>query len=122
VVHVVVEPPPAPRGLTAIPVRTPTGSLEVDLSWEIGSEANLAGYNVYRGERPGERGARLNRQVLAAPAFRDTKVIPGRNYSYSVTTVDPAGNESQASAPVRVSVPKAGGGPQREEPPGISMP
>ncbi len=107
VVHVVVAPPAAPEGLTAIPVQAPGGSPEVDLSWEIGSEANLAGYNVYRSEQPGQRGARLNRQVLAAPAFRDTTVTPGRSYWYSVTAVDQTGNESQASAPVTVSVPKA---------------
>jgi hypothetical protein len=122
VVHVVQAPLAAPKGLTAIPVHAPGGSPEVDLSWEIGSEANLAGYNVYRSEQAGQRGARLNRQVLAAPAFRDTEVILGRNYSYSITAVDPAGNESQASAPVTVSVPKAGSGPRREDPPGISMP
>jgi fibronectin type 3 domain-containing protein len=112
VVHVVLAPPAAPEGLTAIPLRAPGGSPEVDLSWEIGSEANLAGYNVYRSEQPGQRGARLNRQLLAAPAYRDTTVTPGRSYSYTVTAVDPAGNESQASAPVTASVPKAGGGPR----------
>ena len=104
--------PSAPEGLTAIPIREPGRSPEVDLSWEIGSEANLAGYNVYRSEQPGWRGERLNRQVLAAPAFRDTTVTPGRSFSYTVTAVDPTGNESQASAPVTVSVPKAGSSPQ----------
>lgn len=113
VVHVPAAPPPAaPAGLTAIPVHAPGHSPEVDLSWEIGSEANLAGYNVYRSEQPGRRGERLNRQVLAAPAFRDTKVAPGRSYWYSVTAVGPTGDESKASAPVTVSVPKAAGSPQ----------
>lgn len=113
VVHVpAVAPPAPPQGLTAIPVRAPGHSPEVDLSWEIGSEANLAGYNVYRSEQPGRRGERLNRQALAAPAFRDTTVTPGRSYWYSVTAVGPTGNESKVSAPVAVSVPKAAGGPQ----------
>jgi fibronectin type 3 domain-containing protein len=112
VVRVHPAPPSAPEGLTAIPIRQPGRSPEVDLSWEIGSEANLAGYNVYRSEQPGRRGERLNRQVLAAPAFRDTTVTPGRSYSYTVTAVDPTGIESQASAPVTVSVPKASSSPQ----------
>jgi hypothetical protein len=113
VVHVPAAAPPAePEGLTAIPVRAPGHSPEVDLSWEIGSEANLAGYNVYRSEQPGRRGERLNRQVLAAPAFRDTTVTPGRSYSYSVTAVGPTGIESKASAPVTVSVPKVASSPQ----------
>lgn len=99
-----------PKGLTAIPIRKPDGSLEVDLSWEIGSEANLRGYNVYRSESLNGRGARLNAKVLAAPAFRDTTVVPGRSYSYTVTAVGPAGNESKASAPVTVRVPKVGSG------------
>jgi hypothetical protein len=102
----------APTGLTAIPMRAPGRSPEVDLSWEIGSEANLRGYNVYRSESPSGRTARLNAKVLAAPAFRDTTVVPGRSYSYTVTAVGPAGNQSKSSAPVAVTVPKAGSGPR----------
>jgi len=110
-------PPAPPAGLQAIAVFPPGGSPEVDLSWEIGSEANLAGYNVYRSERPGERGVRLNGQALAAPAFQDATVIPGRSYTYTVTAVDTAGKESPPSAPVRVAVP-AENAPQGKDPAG----
>jgi hypothetical protein len=102
--------PPPPEGLAAIPVRRPSGSLEVDLSWTITGERNLAGYNVYRSERKGERGKRLNRQPLASAAFRDTTVAPGRTYDYSVTSVDLAGKESAPSAPVTVKVSAPGAG------------
>ncbi len=102
--------PASPEHVAAIPVRLPTGSLEVDLSWAISGARDLAGYNVYRSERPGKRGARLNRQVLASTAFRDTTVAAGHVYYYSVASVDLAGRESAPSAPVAVKVPKPGPG------------
>jgi fibronectin type 3 domain-containing protein len=43
---------------------------------------------------------------LLAPAYRDTSVEPGRRYWYSVTAVDHAGNESEASSAVAVDVTK----------------
>jgi fibronectin type 3 domain-containing protein len=44
--------------------------------------------------------------LLLAPAYRDTSVEPGHRYWYSVTAVDRAGNESDASAAVAVDVAK----------------
>jgi hypothetical protein len=102
--------PPSPQGVVAIPVRRPSGSLEVDLSWAIGGERDLAGYNVYRSERRDERGVRLNRHLLASATFRDTTVAAGRVYYYSVTAVDRAGNESVPSAPATVTLPAPGAG------------
>jgi hypothetical protein len=99
--------PAPPAGLEAVPVRLKAGSLEVDLSWAIAGEQNLAGYNIYRSEQPGERGERLNRRLVPAAAFRDTTVAPGRTYRYTVTAVDLAGNESEPSAPVPVTIPAA---------------
>lgn len=97
--------PAPPAGLVAVAVRNASGSLEVDISWAIGGETSVAGYNIYRSEQSGERGERLNRQPVAATAFRDTTVVPGRTYSYSVTTVNLAGQESEAGAPALVTVP-----------------
>ena len=113
VVH--VSPAPvlaAPRGLVAIPVRAAQGRVEVELSWEIGSEPDLAGYNVYRSKSPGERGARLNRRVLVAPAFRDTSVEPGHNYYYSVAAVGFDGSQGQPGATVEIATPPSAGSPR----------
>ena len=78
----------------------------VDLSWSINLETDLAGYRVYRSEQQDTRGALITPDLLLAPAYRDTSVEPGHRYWYSVTAVDRAGNESDASAAVAVDVAK----------------
>lgn len=98
----VIQPP---QDVTAIPVEGSSGSLEVDLSWAISGASDLAGYNVYRREAAGGSGARLNQQMVLAPAYRDTTVAPGIVYRYWVTMVNSAGQESAASEPVTARVP-----------------
>jgi fibronectin type 3 domain-containing protein len=39
------------------------------------------------------------------PAFRDTQVVAGKKYSYSVSAVDQRGNESARSEEAGESVP-----------------
>lgn len=94
-------PPATPQGVVAAAVENPDStppSLEVDLSWSINTEQDLAGYRVYRSERQGEKGALVTQDLLLSPAYRDTSVASGHQYWYSVTAVDLSGNES-ASAP-----------------------
>ena len=100
-----IFPPAAPQGLVAavLPGTAP-GSLEVDLSWSINLETDLAGYRVYRSEEPGTRGQPLTPDLLPTPSYRDTSVLPGHRYWYSVTAVDRAGNESEPSAPADTGV------------------
>jgi hypothetical protein len=100
-------PPAAPQNLVvaALSGASP-GSVLADLSWSINLETDLAGYRVYRSEEPGTRGVLLTPDLLLAPAYRDTSVEPGRRYWYSVTAVDRAGNESDASAAIAVEVTK----------------
>ena len=100
-------PPGAPRNLAAavLPGATPDALL-IDLSWSINLETDLAGYRVYRSEQQGTRGELVNPELLPVPAYRDTSVLPGRHYWYSVTAVDRAGNESEASPAVTVEVVK----------------
>lgn len=98
-------PPHFPEGLTSIPVaRSGSQPASIDLSWEAGSEPDLAGYIVYRFEREsiGSAGEckRLTPKALVAPAFRDFEVTAGRRYSYRVTAVDRSGNESPPSGTV----------------------
>jgi hypothetical protein len=90
-------PPAAPTNVVAA-VTTPPGSAPaVELSWSINLENDLAGYRVYRSDRQDARGQLLTPDLLPAPAYRDMSVQQGRQYWYSVTALDRAGNESGAA-------------------------
>jgi len=101
-----LSPPATPQGLLVVyaPTQDAVPS-HLELSWGISSETDLAGYNVYRSERGGLPGTRLNMELLLTPAFRDMNALPGRDYFYNVTAVDRSGNESPASAAVSGTVP-----------------
>lgn len=93
-------PPAAPQNLVAAVLPAENGARVVDLSWSINSEADLAGYHVYRSEKQGERGQLLQPGILLTPAVRDASVKSGGRYWYTVTAVDRAGNESAPSEAV----------------------
>jgi chitodextrinase len=92
-------PPSAPTGMSA----QAASDLEVDLSWTAASDAQgVTGYKVYRdgnviGNTPGL-------------TYSDTSVSGGTQYSYTVSAVDAAGNESAQSAAATVTTP-AGSAP-----------
>ena len=75
----------------------------VDLTWAPNTEADLAGYNVYRHEA-GAQAQKINSDVVKAPSFRDEKVEAGHQYFYSVSAVDERGNESGRSEEASESV------------------
>jgi hypothetical protein len=98
-------PPAAPNGLVAVVV--PASSdvpAHIEISWSISPETDLAGYNVYRNEQASAPVPRLNVSTLLVPSYRDMTVTPGRIYTYTVTAIDRAGNESPASEPVTVGI------------------
>lgn len=104
-------PPAAPQGLVVVWVpEHGDGPAHLDLSWAVSTEADVAGYNVYRSEQVGILGTRLNTELLLTPAFRDINVMPGHRYFYSVTAVDRSGNEGPSSAIV------SGGAPAESQP------
>jgi hypothetical protein len=99
-------PPAPPRGLEAIYVpATAAAPADIELSWDISPESDLAGYIVYRSEQQGTRGKKLNTELLPSPAFRDIQVAADKHYFYSVSAVDRAGNESPLSPEVSAEVP-----------------
>lgn len=104
-----VFPPAAPGNLVIIltPATADTPAA-LELSWSISAEPDAAGYHVYRSEQEGTPGVRISTELLPAPAFRDTSVVPGRRYFYWVTAVDRKGNESTRSVPVSEAVPGQG--------------
>ena len=106
-------PPAVPQGLVVVFVPAEGGApAHVELSWAISPETDLAGYNVYRSGKAGVPGVRLNAELLPTPAFRDSSVVPGRQYIYSVTAVNRSGNESAASEAASGGVPAESQRPQ----------
>ncbi len=103
VVYSDVFPPPTPTGLVSA-ADTPGGA--IDLSWTPDEDPGLAGYVVYRrlagSGNEGVAPARISPagKPVTTPAWRDTTVIAGQRYKYSVSAVDTSGNESKRSAEV----------------------
>lgn len=71
---------------------------QVELNWDAPASSSdpVVGYNVYRSAAGGAFQL-LNPVVTAAISFVDNNVQNGVNYSYYVTSVDSAGNESAPS-------------------------
>ena len=93
--------PATPQNVVAaVTSSAPESSPEVDLSWSINSETDLAGYRVYRSEQESDKGEQVATDLLLSPAYRDTSVRPNSRYWYRITAVDRAGNESVPSVPV----------------------
>ena len=102
--------PPAPP-LELVPVFVPAAAASpaaVELSWAISPEPDAAGYYVYRSGENQENSQRVTPALLPTPAFRDTSIQAGITYSYTVTAVDRAGNESRPSKPVSIKIPRSG--------------
>ena len=98
-----VFPPSVPSGLQA--VFSGVGQQPfIDLVWTPDSDADLAGYNVYRHTEGGEP-VKINAEVVRTPAYRDTGVQAGAKYFYSVASVDVRGNESARSEEATERVP-----------------
>lgn len=98
-----VFPPAVPAGLQA--AYSGEGQKPfIDLIWAPVTNADLAGYNVYRSDGNGPA-AKLNSELVKSPSYRDSAVASGKTYTYSVSAVDARGNESQRSEATGESVP-----------------
>jgi hypothetical protein len=100
-----IFPPTVPQGLLAagFPVEG-ADNVAVDLVWQPNTEADLAGYNVFRQSldadgSPSGPAVKLTAKPMTLPAFHDATAAHGVSYRYTVTAVDAKGNESAASAP-----------------------
>ncbi len=102
-----VFPPSVPAGLQA--AYSGEGQKPfIDLIWAPVTNADLAGYNVYRSEAngaAGEKTVKLNSELVKSPSYRDFAVASGKTYTYSVSAVDVRGNESQRSESASEPVP-----------------
>lgn len=99
-----VFPPAVPAGLQAV-YSGPGQETFIDLIWAPVTDADLAGYNVYRHEEGGPE-VRVNSELVKTPAYRDAAVVAGKSYVYAVTAVDERGNESGKSEAAGEKVPE----------------
>ena len=72
----------------------------IELVWDAGTEADIAGYTVLRGEAPGDTLRPLTPSPIRESTYRDTTVKPGARYVYAVVAVDKSGNASPPSTRV----------------------
>jgi hypothetical protein len=105
-----VFPPSVPTGLQA--AYSGEGQKPfIDLVWAPVTNADLAGYNIFRsetksaGESSVEKMVKLNSEPVKSPSYRDFAVVAGKTYTYSVSAVDVRGNESQRSETTNEVVP-----------------
>jgi hypothetical protein len=98
-----VFPPAVPSSVQAV-FSGPGQRPFVDLVWSPDTDADFAGYNVYRREENGQA-AKVNSELVKTPAYRDANVESGKKYFYSVSAVDSRGNESARSEEATEAVP-----------------
>jgi hypothetical protein len=104
-----VFPPAVPAGLAAVATAAGVATEpSIDLSWQPVTDADLAGYLVYRRQGDAANGAwqRISPpQPLIGPAFHDAHVQPGHTYRYAVSAIDQLGHESSRSPEAEETVP-----------------
>ncbi len=98
-----IFPPAVPAGVEAVASGVGQAPF-VDLTWAPDTDADLAGYNVYRHEGS-EQWAKLNTTLVTTPSYRDNNVQRGHAYTYAVTSMDVRGNQSAKSAETNEAVP-----------------
>jgi hypothetical protein len=98
-----IFPPSVPSGLQAV-YSGPGQQPFIDLIWAPVTNADLAGYNIYRSDS-GAPAMKMNHDLSRTPAYRDSAVSRGRQYTYAVSAVDVRGNESSRSDPASEKVP-----------------
>ena len=91
-----VFPPASPAGVQAVASGVGQPPF-IDLTWAPNTESDVAGYNVYRREEGAAAATRINSAPVSTSSYRDSAVVPGHRYFYSVTAVDLRGNESPHS-------------------------
>jgi hypothetical protein len=103
-----VFPPAIPTGLVAVATAADVASsteAAIDLSWQPNTEADLAGYEVYRREEQTPWQRISGDQPVIGPAFHDAHVLARHTYRYGVSAVDKGGHESGRSEEAQETVP-----------------
>ena len=98
-----VFPPSVPSGVQAV-FSGDSQKPFIDLIWAPATDADLAGYNIYRHEEGGAA-TKINAELVKSPSYRDDVVASGRKYIYSISSQDVRGNESARSEEASETVP-----------------
>lgn len=100
-----VFPPAVPRGLAAV---ADAQAQAIDLSWLPDSEADLAGYRIYRRDVTAGGAAEpiSGTKPIVPSSFTDKAVVAGHRYAYAVSAIDHDGNESARSEEVEEELPQ----------------
>jgi hypothetical protein len=100
-----VFPPAVPAGLAVV---VDDQAHALDLSWTADSDADIAGYIVYRRDVAASAAAERisGKAPVVPPSFEDNTVAPGHRYAYSVSSIDQDGNESARSPEVEEQLPQ----------------
>lgn len=69
----------------------------VNLDWDDNTEADLAGYHVYRSTTSGTSYSQINTSTLTVSEYTDNTAVNGTTYFYVVTAIDTSSNESEDS-------------------------
>ncbi len=93
------EEPPADQQAPLAPAALVATAADraIELDWADNTEADLAGYTVWRATGNDEF-AVLSTTTLTGSSYRDTAVTAGTEYRYRVTAADASGNVSAPSA------------------------
>ena len=87
------EPPTVPAGLSAVNVTETT----TDLLWSTSTDnVDLVGYNIYQN-------GTLRETIAPVTNFVVTNLTPDTNYTFTLTALDLAGNESASSNEVAIT-------------------
>lgn len=91
------DPPHAPQGLTAQPMRD-----HVVLRWLPNEGGDVAGYWIYAASSAGGPFTHQNHALVRTPLYSDSDVAEGTDVYYYVTAVNPRGREGPPSETIRV--------------------
>jgi chitodextrinase len=104
------QAPTAPANPTA----KATAPNSVALTWTASTDnVGIAGYRIIR------NGVLLT-QVGAVTNFQDNQVLPNTQYTYTLTALDVAGNQSPSSSPAAVTTPNVGDSQAPTTPAGLT--
>lgn len=94
-----MTPPAPPTGLSAI--ASPEG---IVLRWIDNTEADLAGYRVYRRTKEEDKWRCLSRALEKSGRYTDKEVRKGEVYHYAVTALDSSPRQNESTMSLEVSV------------------